>query len=134
MWSHYFAHCFISSLLCWYSKSERVSGIWTMISYTIGQVAWGMPTAYYLVTYLMSKRYEGLHIIFLVLSVLQATLFWLPKIFSKMSANYSNHLISEEGRSLQVTAGIKVGSLKRSADSTEPELETMMTPLWVWEI
>lgn len=34
----------------------------------------------------------------------------------------------EEGRSLQVTAGIKVGSLKRSADCTEAEVETMMTP------
>ncbi|XP_015748166.1 PREDICTED: uncharacterized protein LOC107327953 [Acropora digitifera] len=34
----------------------------------------------------------------------------------------------EEGRSLQVTAGIKVGALKRSADSTEAEVDTMMTP------
>ncbi|XP_015754189.1 PREDICTED: MORN repeat-containing protein 1-like [Acropora digitifera] len=34
----------------------------------------------------------------------------------------------EEGRSLQVTAGIKVGALKRSADSSEAEVDTMMTP------
>ena len=45
-----------------------------------------------------------------------------------MLANYIP-FISEEGRLLQVTAGIKVGSLKRSADNTEPEVETMMTPL-----
>ncbi|KAL9971302.1 hypothetical protein ACROYT_G023811 [Oculina patagonica] len=34
----------------------------------------------------------------------------------------------EEGRLLQVTAGIKVGSGRKSADGTEKELDTIMTP------
>lgn len=42
--------------------------------------------------------------------------------------------ISDEGRLLQVTAGIKVGSGRKSADGTERELDTIMTPLWVWII
>lgn len=38
-------------------------------------------------------------------------------------------LISDEGRLLQVTAGIKAGSGRKSADVTENELDTIMTPL-----
>lgn len=35
----------------------------------------------------------------------------------------------EEGRLLQVTAGVKVGSSRKSADGTENDLDTIMTPL-----
>ena len=38
-------------------------------------------------------------------------------------------LISDEGRLLQVMAGIKVGSGRKSADVTENQLDTIMTPL-----
>ena len=130
-----FVHFFIFLCLsCGYSKSEMVSGVWTMISYTLGQVAWGIATAYYLpvVTYLVSKKYEGLNIIFWCYLYSKYIFSDCQKFFKDVSKLY--HFISEEGRSLQVTAGIKVGSLKRSADCTEAEVETMMTPLWVQEI
>lgn len=35
----------------------------------------------------------------------------------------------EEGRLLQVTAGIKVGSRRKSVDGTENGMDTIITPL-----
>ena len=35
----------------------------------------------------------------------------------------------EDGRLLQVTAGVKVGSNRKSAGGTENELDTILTPL-----
>ena len=39
------------------------------------------------------------------------------------------NFISEEGRLLQVTAGIRVSSGRKSAGGSESDLDTVMTPL-----
>ena len=39
------------------------------------------------------------------------------------------NFVSEEGRLLQVTAGIRVSSARKSAGGSESDLDTVMTPL-----
>lgn len=48
-------------------------------------------------------------------------------MFCKVHENMISFL--EEGRLLQVTAGIKVGSRRKSVDGTENGLDTIITPL-----
>lgn len=48
-------------------------------------------------------------------------------MFCKVHENMISFL--EEGRLLQVTAGIKVGSHRKAVDGIEYELDTIITPL-----
>jgi len=48
-------------------------------------------------------------------------------MFCKVHENMISFL--EEGRLLQVTAGIKVGSRRKSVDGTENGMDTIITPL-----
>lgn len=92
-----FVHFFIFlSLSCGYSKSEMVSGVWTMISYTLGQVAWGIATAYYLVT-VLTLCLKNMKVLTFFGAICNS--FLIAKKFSKMSANYTISFQRKDGRS-----------------------------------